>query len=410
MTTDPHDAPRPDEFRLSPDDATALDALVDQAWRVESLPADVRARGARLMDLLALAGESRVPAPESPELIDVTLARILRARRDEDAVLSPEDEDALDAFVTERFQAERVASALRPRAERLARIGAMVTSPVSTSGGAPADLAERTLRHIPVRVRRQDRATRLSLGSFRMTDLVSVAATLLICASVLIPLVSTVRAQQTRGSCGANFASLAGAFGTYSGDYRDQLPMAAAGLGGPTWWEVGAGPGRSNSANLFRLPKLRYTTLSTMRCPTNGEAPTGPCAAGAEDWSCLSEVSYSYQNMFGERRPRWKMGPGLVILGDASPVIRGAIQGVAWVPNQNSTNHGGRGQWVLRNDGSGAWVTSPVVDGDNIWLTTPMQLAEQAAIELGRRGIRSGIIEIRGREFPSSETDSFLTP
>ncbi|MDX2132505.1 MAG: hypothetical protein SFY69_10695 [Planctomycetota bacterium] len=411
MTTDHAHPTDFNQHRLSPADQHALDDICSAGWDPRRVSDERRHRADRIVSLLSLLdrADPGLRARDPATLADVTMARVLRAAPAREPALSTDDQDALDAFVTERFSPERVPASLRPRAERLALIGSLLTASAGPAISNPS-LVERTLSGVPIRVRRQDRSSRAVFGGFRLGDLVSVAATLLIASSILVPMVSTVRSHQARGACGTNYATLAGAFGMYSNDYRDQLPVAAAGLGGGAWWEVGGGPGKSNSANLFRLPKLQYTTLTAMACPNNDAAPAGRCPTNAEDWSCISEVSYSYQNMFGESRPRWSQGPRLVILADASPVVRSVLAGSAWVAGQNSANHGGKGQWVLRNDGSGGWVTSPVVDGDNIWLTTPMQLAEQTALELGRRGVREGFIEIRGREFPSSEEDAFLTP
>jgi hypothetical protein len=196
--------------------------------------------------------------------------------------------------------------------------------------------------------------------------------------------------------------------GSYAADHRDALPMAAASLAGPTWWDVGAGPGRSNSANLYQLPRLNYTRLATLACPGNAKAPCGPCDPKADDWGCIEEVSYSYRINFGAPA-RWN-DPTTIVLGDASPVTRRARAGQRVYANQNSTNHAGRGQWVLRGDGAGLWLTTPEHEGDNIWLPALYEVALKKAAQAVARGATQGEITIRGDELPDSAKDAFLGP
>jgi hypothetical protein len=196
----------------------------------------------------------------------------------------------------------------------------------------------------------------------------------------------------------------------YGNDFNGSLPVASAGLGGPSWLDVGAGPGRSNSANLFALAKNGYTTLRQLACPGNEHAERGTCTPAANDWTSIDRVSYSYQVVFGQHRPTWESGPGVVVLADASPVIRRQLAGQAWHPLQNSANHGGRGQWVIRNDGSGGWLSTPVSNGDNIWLPAVLEVAISKIQDQVARGATAGQIEIRGDELPGSDRDSFLGP
>jgi hypothetical protein len=66
-------------------------------------------------------------------------------------------------------------------------------------------------------------------------------------------------------------------------------------------------------------------------------------------------------------------------------------------PEENSPNHGGRGQQVLDNLGAVIWVTAPrdPATGDNIWL--PRSL-EQQTRSTGRRWMKP----LEGREVPET--------
>lgn len=409
------------EFDLSAADAAALDALIDGRPDLDlpgALPPPLTGRGAKVSSLLALLS---TPAPgetrDSDTLTDITLARIDRAiakaAEQEEFELCEDDAEAFDALVTAGYDLARVPSVLRQRATRISDLLALSGTPwPATDTYAQRegeDLASRTMANIPLRLRPRERFG-FAGGGLRIADLVSVAAVLLIAASVVWPLLATIRTHQRQAACGSNYASLSTAMGSYAGDYRDHFPMAAASLGGPTWWDVGAGPGKSNSANLYQLPKLQYASLSTLACPNNSQAPRGQCSQTSSDWSCLSAVSYSYQIMFGQDRPTWNQGQPVVILADASPVTRRAARGEMIFPDQNSQNHDGRGQWVLFSDGAGQWLNTPYVGSDNIWMPAMYDLVARKAQARIQNGETRGIIEIRGNELPSSAQDSFLGP
>lgn len=416
------DGPQHVEFDLSPADALTLDAILDSRSNPGRAHLHQDARAVRVASLLSLL-DLPVPGETADQgaLTDITLARIDRSSSQssplvqppEEFELSEDDAEAFDALITANYDLSRVPGVLRQRATRISDLLALAGTPSpSTNQYAQAqgeDLVARTMANVPMRVRPRERLG-FSVGGFRMADLVSVAAVLLIAASVVWPLLSTLRAQQHQAACGSNFASLSGAMGSYAGDYRDRFPMAAASLGGPTWWNVGAGPGQSNSANLYQLPKLQYTTLAKLACPNNAQAPRGSCTKSSNDWSDLGAVSYSYQVMFGEDRPAWHQDKPVVILADASPVTRRAARGEVIYPDQNSQNHDGRGQWALLTDGSGRWLTSPNVGGDNIWLPAALEVALQRAAERIKSGETSGTLEIHGNELPGSARDSFLGP
>ncbi len=408
----PHDATnQPEQYRdhLAAADSAALDALIDAGQSLDRVPVAHRERAARVASLLNLLGTPAKASGDASRLVDVTMARMLHlADSTADVELSDEDMEAMDALFAAEHRLDRVPSVLRERAAQIEAMGRLCTGGPAVT--ASASLIERTMARVPVRSRQAQPRVRAMIGNFRLTDLVSMAAVLMISASVIWPVMSTWRAHAQRSECGMNFSSLASAFGLYSSDFRDQLPVASAGFGGSSWLNVGAGSGLSNSANLFRLPKLKYTTLKTLACPCNATARCGPCQPTDDDWSCITEMSYSYQNMFAERRPSWGGGTSTVILADGSPAIRRVLANEQWVPLQNSANHAGTGQWVLRTDGSGQWASSPVVNGDNIWLTNE----QQTLVDLENARLRPLGLEVRSLKFfqtvPVSESDSFLGP
>jgi hypothetical protein len=263
-------------------------------------------------------------------------------------------------------------------------------------------------------------------GGFRFADLVSVAAVLLMGVAVMWPVMSTMRSYAQKSDCGANFAGIASAMGQYTSDNRDQFPMATASFGGSWLDGIGTKPDRSNSANLFTLARTKYLPVSTLACEGNPMAVRS-VSSNATDWDSLPQVSYSYYIMFGDAKPDATSTPGTVILADRSPVVLRAFNGDPIPrPEENSPNHRGEGQWVLRVDGAALWLSSPQLGDDNIWLNGEQERvwnrirpyvpeikrhAPKNAKELiiGVRGVPAGPL-MRGTEMPSSETDTFLGP
>jgi len=381
--------------RLHQPDAAAIDALVAAGFRLELVHPDHRERAERALLLLAhLDGE---PSDDTAALVDLAYLRIMRASEPEPELCSA-DADALDAWMLANHDASRVPSSLRDRARRHAELAELVSS----GGPAPSDsLVERTLAGVQSSIDDEEESRRLIIPRvrFRMADLISLAAVVLIAVSVLWPVANEVRFQSGKTLCNANMASLGGAMGSYAFDNRNAMPVVSDATSG-TWWDVGRP--RSNSANLYTLVREGYSALADTACPGNPNARTKGEDAD-RDWHSLDEVSYSYQIMAGPHRPRWN-GGRVLVLSDASPVVRAAIKRRPIDPWAGSNNHAGRGQHGLWNDGSATWLSSAELpDGDNIWL--PRQIEQAIARFQGRR-----IDPIEGTETPAAIDDSFLGP
>lgn len=401
--------PTPDHPALNSADAQALDALIDTGWR--SNPADARAQ--RVQALMALlgtpvSGESERGARVSVIDLKARRAAIAAANREDSAdALLPDDAAALDAWMEGPDAASPTLRARMDRHEALATL--------ASRGGSPsADeqrraLIDRTFEAVQAAERAQAGALRFEdhaeagAPRFRLADLISVAATLLILASVAIPAFNGAARYREQSLSMANMQTAARAFGTYAGANADMLPMASAGFGG-SWMDVG-NPNRSNSANLYTLPREGYLRLDDLASPSNPSAPRGTPGPGAMDWKSMEEISYSYRIMSNGGLRLHVAVPTItrvVVMADRSPVTLRVARGEMVFPEENTPNNQGRGQHVLRLDGSSLWSKSPVVDGDNIWL--PRQIEEII------REVRSRMGVIQGNEMPASETDAFVGP
>jgi hypothetical protein len=404
--TTPH---TPDNPALHPADAKALDALIDSSWRASAGDA----RTLRVEALMALLG---TPVSGESERVARVSVIDLKARRA--AAAAANEEDSADALLEDDAAAldhwmegpDAVPEALRARVDRHEALAAL-----ASAGGSPSAtedrqrLIDRTFQAVQAADRAQARALRIEdhaeagAPRFRLSDLISVAATLLILASVAIPAFNGAARYREQSLSMANMQTAARAFGTYAGANADMLPMASAGFGG-SWMDVG-NPNRSNSANLYTLPREGYLRLDDLASPSNPNAPRGTPAPGAMDWKSMEEISYSYRIMSNGGLRLHVSVPTttrVVVMADRSPVTLRVARGEMVFPEENTPNNQGRGQHVLRLDGSSLWSKSPVIDGDNIWL--PRQIEEII------REVRSRMGVIQGNELPASETDAFVGP
>lgn len=394
--------------QLSDADAEAIDALVGAGMDGDRLPEPVRARAQRVAALLGLLDGGSVAGREARVARVLNAVRARRAVAGETAELCGDDAEALDAWVLAGFDAGRVPSSLRDRAKAHEALADLVCvgGPVS-SDFERADLIERTMAGIADSSDGEDEGHRFVTASDRnrWADFLSVAAVMLIAASVLWPVLSTVRDGARRTICESNMRGVAHAMGGYTGDHDEMLPMVTAGFGGGTWWNVGRDPDHSNSANLYTLARERYLGLESLACPGNLRAITAPRSPEARDWSSLEELSYSYRVMARPERDLWGSPNQLVLVADRSPVILRAVRGQTIYPLESSPNHRGRGQHGLFADGSAQWLETPVLpSGDNIWLPKPIEVL----IDMVAR--RRGIKPLEGTEAPADRQDSFVGP
>jgi hypothetical protein len=94
---------------------------------------------------------------------------------------------------------------------------------------------------------------------FRMPDFISIAAVILIAASIAWPVGTHLHRQSIDRGCATNLRRMAVAFDQYAGDFSGAVPIAQAGVFS-NW-----NPTRHNAINLSPLP--RVTTRSTSaRC------------------------------------------------------------------------------------------------------------------------------------------------
>lgn len=400
-TTESHD--------LGPEDAAALEALIDAGYNLDAIPLSLRQRASHIADVLGLIDLPKTPCDQAflnrtTDLIAASRQRVEISFADS-ARLCPADEDALDAWVMAGGRMSHVAGSLRTRVAQHDRLADLVSGTASLAAGRSSTaLIDATLDLVTqTEVGQRDRM-RLGAGrGLRLTDIISVAAIVLLGVSVAFPLFGTMRDRTRLAGCDANLGRVASALGIYAGANNDSLPVMTAGFGGGSWLSVGQDPAKSNSANLYVLVRNRYTELSNLACPGNPIAPTLETRTGAQDWQRIEEVSYSYQVQDGRTVRRfWEIDRALPTIADRSPVVLRIVRGEPIQPEANSPNHGSRGQHLIWTDGSVTWADSPTLDsGDNIWLPRSIEkVVDEAKRFYG----------MKGNEVPESGQDVLLGP
>ncbi|MFN7021308.1 MAG: hypothetical protein ACK4WH_08295 [Phycisphaerales bacterium] len=401
-------------YGLGDHDREALDALVDAGFEAGAVAPELRERAGRIGAILGLVdsgGTSAGGGDRAEALIDLTLMRVMmdssRKRGRGGETLSPSDEDALEALIGADYDPAEVAAPLRRRASRQADLLALLEPARAEVSGSEARIA-RTLRAVQSSIDARERTMRLEPATvrgkrFRMADVLTAAALLLIASAAIGPMVGAMQEQARRTACQSGLRSAGQGLASYAAEWKDSLPLATASVAGNPWWFVGV-PEKSNSANLYKTVSAGYTKIEDLACAGNAAACREQRGSGEADWRTLGEVSYSYQNMFARERPRWN-GETFLVLVDASPVVRRAIQGRLMNPFANTANHGGAGQNALFSDGGVVWLRSPVLaNGDNIWLPG------SAERRIGLQRQPTEVAPIEGTESPDAANDAFVGP
>ena len=405
---------------LSKEDQAVLDRIFGDAPEAFAAETDRDDAVLNLLNLLDAPVASELQKSSRISLIQVLASRLEAA--DDTAGHTPElsqaDQRALDQYIEQGYTLDGIDADLQERAAKCEQLGQTLTGPPASSISSSEDLVNRTLGTIQSHIDAEESSFEFAgagRGTFtgRWSDLISLAAMLLIVGSITMPILSGVRSKSQKEVCLNNMHANANAFGLYAGANRDMLPMATAGFGSSggsssgssTWMDVGSTPERSNSSNLFTLVRTKNADLDDLACPSNPNALTGEPDPDAWDWNSIKEISYSYRIMppGGMKATAAGQPVRVVLLADRSPVVLRISEGKPVIPEANSPNHNASGQHMLMLDGATQWTTSPVInDQDNIWLPRQIEQVIHTA--------RSKIGLIKGSELPEGPTDAFVGP
>lgn len=314
---------------------------------------------------------------------------------DQPTHLSTDDQRVLDALIEVDFDPSALPAADRARGEKLAEVMGLLDHLPAPS---PGDLlAERTIAAVTqARYRGQDEDFGSAGGwkpPVRLGDLIAVAAVLIVAISIAIPSLDHSRANHHKAVSQANMAGAFSALTQYASAYDDHLPQVQH-QPGSQWWhynQVDAdGNALSNSMNQFVLLRTGHAQPKVLISPTNRYAPVRINVVTKRDWANAREQSYSMQNLFVAKPVKLEQSNTAALMGDKNPLIGDGRFNTDLTPDANSANHGDLGgQNVLLRDGQVIWLTTPYLNGDNIWTNGDNRVLE-------------------GNERPVDDNDSFL--
>ncbi|MFO0963434.1 MAG: hypothetical protein U0625_11100 [Phycisphaerales bacterium] len=336
--------------------------------------------------------------------------------------ISAEDARILDLLAEEGFdpaRARSVQDADRARARALnavlARLEQYPVAPPHES------IVDATLARIDAFEADRTEAMRVGSGRrprVRLSDIVSVAAILLVALGVGVPILSQMRAQSLSTVCANNLRSLNGGLAAYAQQYGGSMP-AVAGIGGmftapetspppapaassrraplmpniarPQQWsgQVYVRPGAdgrpqsmilvpdwgtyNHSANLAILVAKGFAPEHALRCPG--------CATG--------HACFAYKVPAEGVRFQLDTPQRMVVVSDANPVIELRRNGQQIDRSVlSSRNHGEAGQNLLFSDGAVQWSNTPILRDspaqfvDNIWLPRGEDGRERADLKV----------------------------
>jgi hypothetical protein len=280
------------------------------------------------------------------------------------------------------------APAPEPSGDLLARTLAAVESDHMKlpAAGGPAQAAPEEADDVDVMpaVRRR--------WSRRLAELGAMA----VAASILVVVISVGLKQtapsRARIACAHNLTKVAAGFETYSSAFSGQLPVLAM-PANRNWMQCNEpGSAKSNASNLLAMVNAGYVTPENLLCAGVTSKTKGPDG---------SMIDYSYVHVYNDPplKPTWGKASPHVVLTDKNPLF------VDQVPvkvseaqtNKNSPNHDGKGNYVMRSDGSISWEITPNVGpmADNLWTVS----------EGGQR-----LLSYTGTEAPSVSSDVFVCP
>ena len=378
-----NDTNQPDFPCLSRADAELLDRLLAGETLSELIDADEPNRAEHVSRLLSLLDQWEASDAEAG-LTQRTVAGVLRANP---TTLSAEDGQALDALLDLRRQG--LADGPMPSGvrERVAGVRTVMGLLDRAEGEqVPGGLAERTMQAIEQdRLSRQRTSTMSATamggerqGSISIRQIATTAALLLMCLSILLPMLSNAQRDAKIAQCSSNLAGLGVDLQEIAFDNKGETHRAAQDqpdalnpLAKFARSDVDGSTIPASQVSVYVLLDENRVSPEHRYCPSVGVGdPAGlyngqnPAAGGP------TRIFLNARPIFADTNPLYRVTPkGLVRNADVPSLTQ-------------SANHAGKGQNVLISDGSVQWMIRPAVQrdsdkSDNIWLYQPDKTSDQ---------------------------------
>ncbi|MBH06702.1 MAG: hypothetical protein CMJ20_10310 [Phycisphaeraceae bacterium] len=312
--------------------------------------------------------------------------------------LNSEDANAVDALLAghQNIESDPSLTNQTPRVVKAKQVLGLLDA--YDVAPPPPDLFQSTLARVGEAKQRRQFAQQIQTlsvpaSSFGWREAMAVAASLLVMATLMIPILHANQADAQRVACAANLQAAGVGLRSYAADFGT-LPRGKV-RPGSTWYEVGQSPDedgfvRSNSQHLYLLIRNRYLSPATLSCAANVHTPRH-VDPGATDWASHAAVPFSYQNQFAIQIPKFGQLPNIMaLLADKNPLF--VIQ--KGQPFRLRVNIGtespsavhGSGQNILSVDGAVRWSIRPqTVEGDNIWTIKGVRIfaGDEAPTQIG---------------------------
>lgn len=214
-------------------------------------------------------------------------------------------------------------------------------------------------------------------------DVATVAAILMIVASIAFPTLNNMRNKACQIACSAGLSRVGQGISRYGNDNNGDLPAVATVLGDP-WWKVGD-QGKANQSNTrhpWELVKNGYVEATDFVCGGRKNAISVKFTKGQlkelNDFPSREHISYSYMFMC-DKRAKHQWSGGTVLMADLNPIFEGVSASTTKeefeklslsekLQKAMSTNHR-NGQVVLFYDGSAVYKRIRIISGDDIYTT-----------------------------------------
>jgi hypothetical protein len=214
-----------------------------------------------------------------------------------------------------------------------------------------------------------------------LPDVATVAAVLMIVASVAFPTLNNKRDKSRQVACSVDMGRVGQGIAMYRKDNNGNLPAVATVVGDP-WWKVGD-QGKANQSNTrhpFVLVKNGYVDAADFVCGGRKDGVkvkfTKDQLQKLNDFPTRQHISYSYMFMC-EKRAKHQWDGKTVIMADLNPIFEGVSTSTRKeefeklsigdkLRNVMSSNHR-KGQVILLLDGSATYKKIRVISGDDIY-------------------------------------------
>jgi len=242
-------------------------------------------------------------------------------------------------------------------------------------------------------------------------EVLATAAAVVLVAGILFPSFGAMRDRSRQVVCADHLRQIGQAMAAFGSDHNGRIGETLVKSGSP-WWKIGyQGPEiHSNTRYVWQLVKDGYAKGSVFVCGGDSEGiPVQYNAAQMaelEDFPLRRNISYSFILLCDDNANSLTRQSRRIIAGDLNPLFRQVpfqpsvyhqlneferIQLDEQLRQMMSANHRHKGQSVLYSDGSVEFITTRIVNGDDIFTVL-------------------GVDVYRGMETPCNPDDIFLVP